>query len=117
VAERLRYHSCSRDLVRAERPRHGSGKDIALAGIGRMAEQCGRRAEIFPQNFVRRVLEPVADIERVVFVEVAIIENQKEFDTVGLEALDKVRNARWEIPTGRPRPRHRRSSGLVRPQP
>src|ERR1700731_5016044 len=39
VAERLRYRSCSRYLVRAERARHRSRKYIELAGIGRMAEQ------------------------------------------------------------------------------
>jgi hypothetical protein len=58
-----------------------------------MAEQRGRHAEIFRQNFVWRVLEPIADIERVVFVEVAIIEDQKELATIGTEPLDGVRDA------------------------
>ena len=55
-------------------------------------------AEILGQHLVGRVLEPVADQERVVLVEVAIVEHQKEFATVRTEALDGMRNAGREIP-------------------
>ena len=88
----------ARDLVAAERPRNRSGEDVALAGVGRVAERRGRHAEVLGQHVVRRVLEPVADQEGVVFVEVAVVEHQQELAAVRPEALDRMRNARREIP-------------------
>jgi hypothetical protein len=44
------------------------------------------------------VLEPVADQEGIIFVEVAIVEHQQELAAVGIESLDGVRDPRWEIP-------------------
>jgi hypothetical protein len=98
VTEALRRGSCARDLVGAKRSRHWGREDIELAGVGRVAERRGRRAEILGQHVVRRMLEPVADQERVVLIEVAVIEHQKEFGAIGIKALDRVRNARREIP-------------------
>ena len=58
-----------------------------------MSEQRRRHAEILGQHLGRRVLEPVAEQERVVLVEVAIVEDQQEFAAVGAEPLDRMRNA------------------------
>ena len=44
------------------------------------------------------MLEPVAQQERAVLIEVAIVEDEEEFATVGTEALDRVGNAAGEIP-------------------
>ncbi len=58
-----------------------------------MAEQRSRGVEILAQYVVRHVLEPVADQEGVVFVEVAVVEHQEEFAAVRTETLNGVRNA------------------------
>jgi hypothetical protein len=44
------------------------------------------------------MLEPVADQERVVFVEIAVVEHQKEFGSIRIEPLDGVRDTCREIP-------------------
>ena len=63
-----------------------------------MSERRSRNAEILCQHFGRRVLEPVAEQERVVLVEFAVVEHQQEFRAIRTEALDRVGNARREIP-------------------
>ena len=63
-----------------------------------MTEGCAGNAEILGQHLVRRVLEPVAQQEGVVFVEIPVVENQQEFAAVGTKTLDRMRNARWKIP-------------------
>jgi hypothetical protein len=63
-----------------------------------MAENVCRHAEVLAQHVVRHVLEPVAQQKGVVLVEVAIVEDQQKFAAVGAEALDRMRNARREIP-------------------
>jgi hypothetical protein len=63
-----------------------------------VSEERGIDAEILAQHLGRHMLEPVADQEGIVFVEVAIVEDQEEFTAVGIEPLDRVRNARREVP-------------------
>ena len=58
----------------------------------------GRHAEILGQHLGRRVLEPVAEQEGVVLVEVAVVEHQQELAAVGTEALDRMRDAGGKIP-------------------
>ena len=55
------------------------------------------------------MLEPVAQQEGIVFVEIAVVEHQQEFAAVGIEALDRVRNAATENTRDRRRRRHRRN--------
>src|SRR5258708_34235941 len=63
-----------------------------------MPEQRRRNTEIFAEHFGRRMFEPIGDQEGVVFVEIAVVEYQKEFTTVRTESLDGMRNAGGEIP-------------------
>ena len=44
------------------------------------------------------MLEPIGDQEGVVFVEVAVVENEKKFAAVRVEPLNGMRDARREIP-------------------
>ena len=44
------------------------------------------------------MLDPVAEQEGVVFVEIAVIENQQEFAAVRIKPLDRMRSAPCEIP-------------------
>ena len=53
-----------------------------------MSEQSCRHAEILAQHLSGHVLEPVAQQEGAVLVEVAIIKDEEEFAAVGTEALD-----------------------------
>src|ERR1700736_5936877 len=98
MAEAVRHGGCARNLVGAERSRDRGWKDISLARVWRMPEKRGRHAKILAQHFVWRMLEPVGKQEGVVFVEVAIIKDQKEFAAVRTESLNGVGNARWKIP-------------------
>src|ERR1700757_76203 len=63
-----------------------------------MPEEGSRDAKVLGEHVGRYVLEPVGDQEGIVFVEVAIVEDQKEFATVRIETLDRVWNPRWEKP-------------------
>ena len=63
-----------------------------------MSEQGRGHAKVLAQHLGRHVLEPVAQQECIVLVEVAIVENQQEFTSVGTEALDRMWNAAGEIP-------------------
>ena len=58
-----------------------------------MAQEFAVDAEVLRQNLVWRVLEPVTEQKRAVFVESAIIEDQEELASVGTEALNGVRYA------------------------
>jgi hypothetical protein len=44
------------------------------------------------------VLEPVAEQEGIVFVEFTVVEDQEELAAIRIETLDRMRNARCEIP-------------------
>jgi hypothetical protein len=44
------------------------------------------------------VLEPVSQQESAVLVEVAVVEDKKEFTPIGIEPLDRMGNAAGEIP-------------------
>ena len=63
-----------------------------------MCDQRSGHAKVLAQDFRRRVLEPVAQQECVVLVEVSIVENQQEFTSVGAEALNRMWNATGKIP-------------------
>src|SRR5258708_23834011 len=98
MTEALGEGSCAWNFVRAERSRNGSREDVALARVGRMPEKGGCDAKVLGEHLGRYVLEPVRDQEGIVFVEVAIVKDQKEFATVRIETLDRVWNPRWEVP-------------------
>src|ERR1700689_2455815 len=85
-------------LFIAARRRQRGGEYVELARIGRVGECRCRHAEVLGKNFGRHVLEPIAQKKGVVLVEVTVIEDQEEFAAVGLESLDRVRNARRKIP-------------------
>ena len=53
--------------------------------------------EVQGQHVARRVREQVGDQEGLVLREAPVIENKEELTTV-LQALDRMRNNRWEIP-------------------
>src|SRR6266566_901669 len=63
-----------------------------------MPEKRGRHAKVLAEHLGRYVLEPVGDQERVFFVKVAIVKDQKEFAAVWIETLDRVWNPRREKP-------------------
>ena len=65
--------------------------------------------KFLPEHFVRRMLEPVGDQEGIVFVEVAIIKDQKEFAAVRTEPLNGVRECPLENTRDRRRQHRRRS--------
>ena len=98
MAEALRHGLGAEQLVGTERLRNRRLEDIEVARIGRMAEQRRRRAEIFAQHLGRHVLEPVAQQESAVLVEVAVVEDQEELAPVGIEPLDRMGNAAGKIP-------------------
>jgi hypothetical protein len=86
------------DLVGAERARHRRSENIKLARIRHIGKGLAGNTEILRQHSWRDALEPVAEQEGIVFVEIAVIENQQEFAAVGIEPLDRVRRAAGEIP-------------------
>ena len=98
MAEGLWNRLGAHELIRAERTGDRRFENVELARVGRMSEQRWRQAEILAQNLSGDMLEPVAEQKRVVLVEVAIIEDEEEFATVGTEALDRMGNAAGEIP-------------------
>src|ERR1700736_3157917 len=98
MAEAVRHGGCTRNLVGAERSRDRGCEDVSLARVRRMPEKRGRHAKILAQHFVWRMLEPVGDQEGIVFVEVAIIKDQKEFAAVRTKSLNGVGSACWKIP-------------------
>src|SRR6266480_1411722 len=98
VAEALRYGGDAGNFVRAERSWDGGWEDVALARVRGMPEKRSRYAKILGKHLVRYVLEPVGDQERVFFVKVAIVKDQKEFAAVWIETLDRVWNPRREKP-------------------
>src|SRR5256885_14888248 len=88
----------TRNLVGGERPRHWRGENVELARIGDLCECCSRYAEVFGKHLGRRVLEPVAEQERVILVEIAVVEHQQELGAVRTETLDRMGNAGGEAP-------------------
>jgi hypothetical protein len=72
--------------------------NVKLAGIGDMSERRGRNAEVLGKHLAWRVLEPIAKQKGIVFIELAVIEDQKEFAAIRIETLDRMRHTRWEIP-------------------
>src|SRR6266446_7780731 len=98
MAEGLRNGRRTQQLVWTQRGGNRGLEDIKLARIGRMVDQRRRDAKVLAQHFGRRVLEPVAQQECVVLVEVSIVENQQEFTSVGAEALNRMWNATGKIP-------------------
>src|SRR5258705_1294650 len=93
MAEGLRNGRRTQQLVFTQRGGNRRLEDIKLAWIRRMSEQGCGRAKVLAEHFGRGVLEPVAQQECVVFVEVSIVENQQEFASVGAEALNLMGNA------------------------
>ena len=87
----------ARDLVGGERPGTAPGRCSARSGPA-YPRRTGRHAEVLGQHLGRHVLEPVGDQEGVVFGEAAVVEHQQEFAAVRIEPLDRVRNARREVP-------------------
>ncbi len=96
VGERRRRGAL--DAVALQRRRHLAGEDVELVRVGHVGEACRRHAEVLGQHLGRRMHEPVAEEERVVLAEGAVVEDQQELAAVGTEALDRVRQARREIP-------------------
>ena len=98
MTEGLRNRLGAHELVGAERTGDRRLEDIALARSGGVSEQRRRHAEILAQNVRRDVPEPVAQQKCAVLVEVAIVEDEEEFTSVGTEALDRMGNAAGKIP-------------------
>ena len=98
VTEPLRDLGRTGDLVGADRARHRSGKDVKLARIGNVVEHGSRHAEVLGEHVRWRVLEPVAEEEGIVLVELAVVEHQQELGAIRAETLDRVGNTRGEIP-------------------
>jgi hypothetical protein len=63
-----------------------------------MPEQRSRGAEVLGEHVVRRVLEPIAEQEGIVLVEVTVVEHEEELAAVRTEPLDRVRKARCKVP-------------------
>src|SRR5579862_2596422 len=54
--------------------------------------------EILRQHFLGRMVHPVCQKEGFEFVEVTIVEYEKELTAIGTKALNRVRNSAWEKP-------------------
>jgi hypothetical protein len=117
MAEAVLHGGCARNLVGAERSRDRGCEDVSLARVWRMPKKRGRHAKILAQHFVWRMLEPVGDQEGIVFVEVAIIKDQKEFAAVRTESLNGVGECPLENTRDRRRPHRRRSCSLSHRRP
>src|SRR5882762_8588491 len=98
MAKALRNGRRTQQLVLTERSGNRRLEDVKFTRIRRMSEQGCGHTKVLTEHFVRHVLEPVAQQECVVLVEVAIVENQQEFTSVGTEALDRMWNPAREIP-------------------
>src|SRR5882724_3167479 len=98
MAEGLQNGRRTQQLVSTQWSGNRGLEDIKLARIGRMIDQRSGHAKVLAQDFGGRVLEPVAQQECVVFVEVSVVENQQEFASVGPEALYRMGNAARKIP-------------------
>src|SRR5713226_3972218 len=98
MAEGLRNGRRTQQLVWTLRGGNRGLEDIKLARIGRMVDQRRRDAKVLAQHLGRRVLEPVAQQECVVLVEVSIVENQQELTSVGAQSLNRMWNAARKIP-------------------
>src|SRR5882724_2835900 len=98
MAEGLRNGCRTQQLVFTQRGGNRGLENVKLARIGRMCDQRSGHAKVLAQDFGRRVLEPVAQQECVVLVEVSIVENQQKFTSVGAEALNRMWNATGKIP-------------------
>jgi hypothetical protein len=98
MAERVGHRHGAGEAIIGERPRHRQREDVEFARVRRVAEVRRRHAEILAQHVGRHVLEPVAEQEGVVLGEAAVVEHQQELAAVGIETLDRVRNAARKIP-------------------
>src|SRR6476660_1489848 len=98
MAEGLRNGRRTQQLVLTQRGGDGRLEDIKLAWIRRMSEQGCGRAKVLAEHFGRGVLEPVAQQECVVLVEVSIVEDQQELASVRAQALYRMWNAAGKIP-------------------
>src|SRR3984885_16234866 len=93
MAEGLRNRFGAHELIRTERARDRRFENVKLTRIGRMPEQRRRHTEVLAQNVRRDMLEPVAEQKRVVFVEVAIVEDEEEFASIRDEDLNRMGDA------------------------
>ena len=98
MAEGLRDGRRAQQLVLAQRGGNGRLEDVKFARIRRMTEQGCGHAKVFAEHFGRDVLDPIAQQECVVLVEISIVENQQEFASVGTETLNRMWNATGKIP-------------------
>src|SRR5260370_1086667 len=98
MAKALRNGRRTQQLVWTQRTGNSRLEDIKFARIGRMSEQRCGRAKVLAQHLSRHVLDPVAQQECVVLVEITIVENQQEFASIGTKALDRMWNATGKIP-------------------
>src|SRR5437868_10899443 len=98
MAEGVRDGCRTQQLVFTQRGGNRGLENVKLARIGRMIDQRSGHAKVLAQHCGRRVLEPVAQQECVVLVEVSIVENQQEFTSVRAEALNRMGNAPRKIP-------------------
>ena len=98
MAEGFRNRLGAHELIRAERTGDRRFKDVKLARVGRVSEQIRRHAEILAENLRGCVLEPVAEQERIVLVEIAIVEDKEELAPVRTKPLDRMGNAAGKVP-------------------
>ena len=66
--------------------------------VGDVGEGALGHAEVLGQDLFRSVGEPVGERERVIFAEVAVVEDEQELAAVALKSLDRVRDAGREVP-------------------
>src|SRR5215472_17409767 len=97
MAERRRWRSRADDPIRGERAGHFRLKDIKLF-LGDIGEGAFGYAEILCEYGIRDVREKVGNQEGLVFVEVAIVEDQQELRPLALESLERVWDAAGKVP-------------------
>src|SRR5262245_20251343 len=85
-----------RVLMGSERSRNGGLKGKQLHG--QVGESRLGHAEMLRETGFRRVRHPFGEQHSGVFRKIAIVENKKELGAVGIESLNGMRDARWEIP-------------------
>src|SRR5581483_12444061 len=84
-------------LFLVERARKGGLEDEQLF-LRDSIEDRGLHVEVFGEDFLGRMCQPVRDQKRVEFIEVAVVEYQEKATTVGAKALNGMRNSRRKEP-------------------
>ena len=97
VLRRWSQRARGNSLVFAQWTGHGGLKNELLPAR-HFFDRLRAYPEIGGQHVMRRVRHPIGEQHRLVFREVAVVENQQKFGAVGIQTLNRMRNSGWEVP-------------------